>query len=522
MTLLVGWAPSRLADFRTRLADSFAQAMFDEQGYRLAHPDVEHAIYQGVVRSGYQHYRDYGRGVGRSARTWLRLRAWTPKTFAVFRGADDYLSGIKIICVDRTAASYRLDVHRVGAKGVERVARVEFDRETVFDLGVGHIMWQPMPRAKGALFFIRLMQLDDRGEAAGLAEFRLSESDAQVFSSPTSKFATPPLIGFSPLTQCNLNCIHCISRPSRKKVREFSDDWWRQIEDLAASNQLYEIGGDYSGDILYAQGRPKAWLDRMIALGVGMQFTTHANNLSFELADKLIRSNLQMILFSIDSFDPEEYRRIRKGALPLDKVLRNITRFMRMRNNRRPSLKTRLSMVLMRRNLNALIPSIDFAAEHRIDAAGWAHLMVFTPDMLEESVLLDIKGYRAAYEAAMEHARKRGVAFWAPPPLTMFKPRKGHLPCPIPWNGVFLTGDGDVRACCMPESVVGNLGEQSLKQIWNGERMQAFRAAINTPDPPSPCGHCGIYRYQNNFETYVPGLSKVEREAFVARVLAQL
>ncbi len=521
MTMLSDWTPATLSGFKARFSDAFARAMFDEQDYRLMHPDVEHAINEGIVASGYQHFRDYGRAVGWTARTWLRPDVLLPQTVVIFKGADDYLSGIKIKCIDREAVNYQLDVHRVGAKGVEKVARVAFDRESEIDRGLGCIMWKPIPRARGKLFVIRLMRLDDKGNPAGLADFRLSGADAQVFSAPTSKFAAPPLLGFSPVTQCNLNCIHCISRSSRKKVSEFSDEWWRQIEDLRASNQLYQIGGDYSGDLLYAQGKPKGWLDRMIALNVGMQITTHANNLTFEIADKLIKSKLQAILFSIDSFDPEEYRGIRKGALPLDQVLFNIAQFMRMRNSRRPSLKTSLSMVLMRRNLNQLIPAIDFAAEHGIEVVSWAHLMVFTPDMVEESLMLDVRGYRAAYEAAMEHARKKGVAFWAPTPLLTLKPRKGHLPCPVPWSGAIVTGDGDVRACCMPESVVGNLNEQSLKQIWNGERMQAFRAAVNTPDPPSPCKVCGIYRHENNFETFVPGLSKAEREAFAARVMAQ-
>ena len=84
-----------------------------------------------------------------------------------------------------------------------------------------------------------------------------------------------------------------------------------------------------------------------------------------------------------------------------------------------------------------------------------------------------------------------------------------------------VTGDGDVNACCMPGSVVGNLNKEPLEAIWNGPRMRAFRARVNTSDPPSPCGECGFYRHENNFESYVPGLSKTEREAFVAQVLAQ-
>jgi radical SAM protein with 4Fe4S-binding SPASM domain len=213
---------------------------------------------------------------------------------------------------------------------------------------------------------------------------------------------------------------------------------------------------------------------------------------------------------------------IRKGARPLEEVLANIAAFMRIRQQRRPSLPTSIALVLMRRNLSSLIPAIDFACEHAIDTVQTSHLMVFTPDMLEQSALLDLKGYREAFEAAQLHARARGVGFHAPPPLSTLKPRKGHHPCAYPWNGVVVTGDGDVNACCMPGSTVGNLNREPLAAIWNGPRMRAFRAQVNTPDPPSPCDACGFYRHENNLDSYVPGLSRSERDDFAARVLAQI
>ncbi len=506
---------------KARFWDSLAQAMFDERYYRLAHPDVDNAIRAGNVVSGYRHYCEHGRVEGRSVRTCLSPAALLPGTFAVFRGADDFLSGLKLRIIDREAVTYRLDVYCVGATKAGRVVRVEFDREVEIYDGLGYFMWTPIPRSKGRIFVARIARLDDKRKPTGFAKFLLADSDAQVFSAPTSKYATPPLLGLSPLTQCNLNCIHCISRPTRKKVRELSDEAWRQFEDLAATNRVLEVAADYSGDILYAQGKPKAWLDRMIALQVNLNVVTHANNLSFELADKLIKSKLVKINFSIDSFDPEDYPRIRKGALPLDQVLFNVARFMRMRNRRRPSLSVSLSLVLMRRNLSSMIPAIDFAAEHGIEVVNCGHLIIFTPDMMEKSVLLDQRAYRPAYEAARDHAHRKGVVFGAPPPLSKFTPRRGHQPCVAPWGGVVVTGDGDVRACCMPETVVGNLNEDSLERIWNGERMQAFRAAVNTPDPPGACGECGIYRHENNFDSYTPGLTRAERQAFVARVLAQ-
>ena len=521
MPLLWNRVAPAIMRLKTRLQERLAETMFDEGYYRLAHPDVDIAIDAGSMASGYRHYCLHGRGEKRSVRTRLSRDALLPNAFAVFRAADDFLSGLNIKVIDRKASTYRLDIYRVDAKGAGRVVGIEFDRDVEIYDGRGYFTWTPIPRAKGRLFVAVLARLGDNRKVAGFANFLFAGPDAQVFSAPTSPYATPPLLGLSPITQCNLNCIHCISRPTRTKVRELSDETWRVFEDLVAAKRVVEVAADYSGDILFAQGKSKGWLDRMIAFQVGLNVVTHANNLTFELADKLIKSKLNKINFSIDSFDPEDYPRIRKGALPLDQVLFNVARFMRMRNKRRPSLRTSLSLVLMRRNLSSMIPAIDFAAAHGIEVVNCGHLIIFTPDMTEESVLLDQRAYRPAYEAAREHGRSKGVVFGAPLPLSKFTPRRGHLPCDAPWTSVVITGDGDVRACCMPKTVVGNLNEEPLERIWNGERMQAFRAAVNTPDPPGACGECGIFRHENNFDTYTPGLSKAERQAFVARVLAQ-
>jgi sulfatase maturation enzyme AslB (radical SAM superfamily) len=84
----------------------------------------------------------------------------------------------------------------------------------------------------------------------------------------------------------------------------------------------------------------------------------------------------------------------------------------------------------------------------------------------------------------------------------------------------YFLGNGDVMACCMQGTVVGNLNESSHEEIWNGERMRKFREKVNTSDPPDPCKRCGIYRYDNNFEIYVPGLPEDERKHFVGRVVS--
>ena len=70
----------------------------------------------------------------------------------------------------------------------------------------------------------------------------------------------------SPPTQCNLNCIQCISRHTRTDVRELSPEVWATIKEMAKRGEALHMCADYSGDIFFAQGRKAPWLDKLLGL----------------------------------------------------------------------------------------------------------------------------------------------------------------------------------------------------------------------------------------------------------------
>jgi hypothetical protein len=56
----------------------------------------------------------------------------------------------------------------------------------------------------------------------------------------------------------------------------------------------------------------------------------------------------------------------------------------------------------------------------------------------------------------------------------------------------------------MPGTVIGNLNEQSLDEIWNGAEFAAFRLRVNSLNPPASCRNCGMARVRNNRKAYAP------------------
>ena len=116
-------------------------------------------------------------------------------------------------------------------------------------------------------------------------------------------------------------------------------------------------------------------------------------------------------------------------------------------------------------------------------------------------------------------ARAKGVKLALPEPVFLTASRRGHLPCSLPRRSPLVLGNGDVMACCVPGTKVGNLSEDSIAGIWNGAAMRDFRARVNSDDPPPACDVCPIRRETGNLASFVPGLDEAGRRAFEARCL---
>ena len=98
------------------------------------------------------------------------------------------------------------------------------------------------------------------------------------------------------------------------------------------------------------------------------------------------------------------------------------------------------------------------------------------------------------------------------PPRVKFTTRQfhnfcGHLParktsdlyrlCPYPWTQLAVTYDGDCVACCRDtagRSVLGNVFENTIMEIWNGEKYRQFRQNLldRKPERNAACAECDL------------------------------
>ena len=137
------------------------------------------------------------------------------------------------------------------------------------------------------------------------------------YTDPLPFRSVPGAILYSPLTQCNLNCIHCISKDTRKRTARLAASLKDAIRTWCSNGLIDFIRTDYSGDILYADERSPGELAFLISLNVPFHVDTNGVCLTAERTQSLVQSKLASLNISLDAAEEATHQRIRRGSKSL-------------------------------------------------------------------------------------------------------------------------------------------------------------------------------------------------------------
>ncbi|MBB3997136.1 radical SAM protein [Aureimonas pseudogalii] len=406
------------------------------------------------------------------------------------------------------------------------LARATREGDTLLDNMPLTLSFPPIADSAGRLFAIQVSSAD---EAVGAPTVWLSDADERtaghrrcfVGTEPQGAFGAHAQIGYapklsrdpvprhllySPITQCNLNCVHCISRDTRKTVSRLADGIKNEIAAWAGKGWIRSITTDYSGDILWAEARYGGELDFLFALDVPLSIDTNGAYLTPEVSRRLMDSRLTTLNVSLDTPDPETYKWIRKGAPPLPAVIENVRALIAARDEAgaRGRVRLSLSFTIMRSTLDQWDDFIRLAADLGIEVVWSRHLEVYTGDLDAQSLWHDQARHNAAQAKAQALAADLGVQLFMQGPFETVAAAPGKRWCDAPWTSAVILGNGDVQVCCMPKTKIGNLNETPMEELWAGPRYQAFRGAVNSVAPPTVCQVCPMFRQPNNEDSYFP------------------
>jgi hypothetical protein len=269
---------------------------FDEADYLTRHPDLRAAVDAGRVPSGWWHYRLHGRHEGRAAVRRWPPPSWHASLLTVVRPRPHW-SGLSLVCRRSGIPTGRLvvSVYAPSIRGLTRVRQSTLAIADIDVTGPVPVYWAPLADPSPAFYVVTVTQLAPDGQrhpVPPLSLARLAGRAALVYSEPAPEVPLPEALLFSPVTQCNLNCIHCISRESRRQVAALDDTAWETIAEAVRAGHVRILRSDYSGDLLFSDRRHGRWLDRVIALDIPYAIDTHANDLDASATRRLLASRL--------------------------------------------------------------------------------------------------------------------------------------------------------------------------------------------------------------------------------------
>lgn len=326
----------------------------------------------------------------------------------------------------------------------------------------------------------------------------------------------PAWLEFSPNNICNLRCIMCgqadglpLEVMPREKAIEVLDQVLPDVSLITPSALSEPMLANMS-----------LMVEKCREHGVFMNFHTNATVLNGSRLRK-IGDRVHKLFISIDSSDKKTFETLRAGA-DFDRVVANIKSILPVAIEM--TIPVGFVAVYMRQNASHMADLIDFLAD--LGAAE------SKSELRVQPMLLNAEGIRNAdphdhysdaqicafLNHACNRARERRVSFHVEMDdpfrrhVTPQSPvHRGILPelidvvaanirerhpgfCSMAAYYLKILPNGSVFPCCRgpKELEMGNVNEQTVEEIWNGEKYRAFRRRMLAGDYPKVCSTCDI------------------------------
>ena len=265
-------------------------------------------------------------------------------------------------------------------------------------------------------------------------------------------------------SHCNLRCPLCPNQALAIEKKGFMDwDLYRKI--------VHQSAGKVHDLYLFHRGEPLLhprlveMIDYADHQGIPTRIHTNATLLTESLSRRLLSSRLPLISFSFDGYDEATYEQNR----PPSRFAETLAKIELFLNLKKESKNSKMITVLQ---------IMGFPPGSRGRA-----FMDFTARL--ESQGLDRVVYRSP------HNWGGLVSLSSPPPPSA---KKAGC-CTFPWYALVVYWDGTVGPCPQDfqgEMIQGDLREQTLEQVWNGQRMKELRRllALGDYDQLKVCQTC--------------------------------
>ncbi len=276
----------------------------------------------------------------------------------------------------------------------------------------------------------------------------------------------PVSISFEPTTSCNLRCPECPSG-----LRAFTRPTG-MLEKSFFTRTIDEIHKELLYLIFYFQGEPYLNPDFLDMVkyasdkGIYTATSTNAHFINDAIARRTIESGLDRLIISIDGTTQDVYKQYRIGG-NIDKVIegaKNIVKWKKALNSKTPFVF--FQFLVVKPNEHQIEDIKRLAKEVGVDEVRFKTAQVYDYKTDPNNLIPDNEKYsRYKKNADGSFSAKNKLANHC------WKMQQGNV----------ITWDGLVVPCCFDKDAMhqlGNLKNQSFKEVWHNENYQRFRREL--------------------------------------------
>ena len=348
------------------------------------------------------------------------------------------------------------------------------------------------------------MQPTSRSERAAAPYFERASPELKVVVE-----ADPVCLYLETTNRCNLLCETCPR--TFEDLEPPADMSWELFTKIVGQFPRIERV------VLHGVGEPMMVreLPDMIRYlknrGTYVLFNTNGTLLNLRKGRELIDAGLDELRVSLDAAEPAAFKIVR-GLDMFDGIVANVRAFTALQRGMNAA-KPLVSLWLtgLRETMAQLPAFVRLAHEVGVPEVYLQRLVYFADGQglarPESSLFEQLNAEEARrVREAEELAQELGIKFnasGATEPGTSLKKKGSQQPwslCRRPWTLMYFTAHGRALPCCIaPFSMrgydsftLGNAAQQTLREIWNGEKYQEFRRALLSERPHPACANCGL------------------------------
>lgn len=302
-----------------------------------------------------------------------------------------------------------------------------------------------------------------------------------------SEFPMMLVLSFS--YPCNAECPHCPYtnsniRDSYKDQPFMSEKIFKKIADEAGPYHAYLRISGGGEPMLNAKATELLVYAKKVGCKIGL--ITNGSAFTEKSSRALLEAGVDMIEFSVDACDEENYAIVRKG-LKWSRLLRNVKRMLALRNEMRSASKIIASAV------NQKQVDIDAVEKFWCEEIGVDHL-------------IKRKFLTWGINTELDNSRSADVTPYL---------NTDEVPCPYVFERLNIDSRGNVMVCgydIAANTSMGNVNHQSIKEIWHGKGFQYYRDMhlANRGKEIRLCSTCPDWQYRSWQYNYWQTINKAE------------